>query len=412
MRYLKKGESVSVLEETNSYWLQVRDASGQIGYISSSSKYVNLTAGPTEVADAPAPVNAANAVIVAGVSFRTAPSTSGERMRYLQKDELVTVTSQVNDYWYAVTDANGQTGYVSTSSKYIKLTGGIAASEGGGSTLESGGSSSEGSSSSEAADAPAPVNAANAVIVAGVSFRTAPSTSGERMRYLQKDELVTVTSQVNSYWYAVTDASGQSGYVSTSSQYIRLTGDIPAPAGGGSGSELSSTPSSAPGSSGNAEAPAGSDEPARPSASAQVESVIEAGMKYLGTPYEYGSSRSTTTTFDCSDFVRQAFKDALGVTLPADSASQGEYVLDKSQVTTDWKQLKRGDLIFFMSYKGTSASLYQSKDPFNTRISHVGIYLGDGQVLHTYSNESGGVRVNSIQGRHWEYRFLYGGSAL
>ena len=39
--------------------------------------------------------------------------------------------------------------------------------------------------------------------------------------------------------------------------------------------------------------------------------VIAAGKKYMGTPYKFGSDRSTTTTFDCSDFVRQAYKEEI-----------------------------------------------------------------------------------------------------
>lgn len=320
-----------------------------------------------------AAVTEGSAQIVSSVSFRTAPSTSSEVVRYLKKGETVSVLEETNRYWLKVRDASGQTGYISSSTSYVNMI------------------------SAPAEDA---ASAVNAVIVSSVSFRAAPSTSGERIRYLQKDEQVTVTSKVNDYWYAVTDSKGQSGFVSTSSQYIKLTGAIATPTTGGS------EPSGGTGAS------SGSGAAEQPSASAQAEAVIAAGMKYLGTPYEYGSDRDTTTTFDCSDFVRQAFKDALGMTLPADSAAQGEYVRGKSAVTTDWTQLKRGDLMFFMDYLGTSASLYQNKSPFTTPVTHVGIYLGDGQVLHTYSNESGGVRIDSIQGRHWEYRFLYGGSAL
>jgi cell wall-associated NlpC family hydrolase len=68
--------------------------------------------------------------------------------------------------------------------------------------------------------------------------------------------------------------------------------------------------------------------------------------------------------------------------------------------------------MFFMSYKGSSESNYRYLDKTQQRITHVGIYMGNGQVLHTYSIASGGVRVDSIINRHWEYRFLFGGSAL
>jgi Cell wall-associated hydrolases (invasion-associated proteins) len=332
-----------------------------------------------------AAVKEGSAQIVSSVSFRTAPSTSSAVMRYLKSGESVAVLEKTNGYWYKVRDASGQTGYVSSSSTYLKLV----------------------SAPTETAD-----SSTNAVIVAGVNFRKSPSASGERIRYLQKNEQVTVTSKVNGYWYAVTDANGVSGYVSTSSSYIKLTGTIP-DGGSSAGSGSSNSGSAGSGTTGSGSAGTGSaGSGSSVDADAQVEAVIAAGMKYLGTPYEYGSDRSTTTTFDCSDFVRQAIKDALGITLPSDSAAQGAYVREKSTVTTDWKQLKRGDLMFFMDYKGTSASLYKNKSPFGTKISHVGIYLGDGKILQTYSKTSGGVRIDSLEGRHWEYRFLFGGSAL
>ncbi|WP_408635001.1 C40 family peptidase [Paenibacillus phocaensis] len=134
-------------------------------------------------------------------------------------------------------------------------------------------------------------------------------------------------------------------------------------------------------------------------------------MKSLGTPYEYGSSRSSTATFDCSDFVRQAYKDALGLTLPADSRQQGDYIKDNGTAVYSIDSLKRGDLVFFMSYKGSSAKSYQGIDKQKQRITHVAIYLGNGQLLHTYSKESGGVIVDQLDGA-WVHRFMFGGSVL
>jgi len=373
-----------------------------------------LTLASALPAAAGAAAKEGKAQIVATVSFRTAPNTSSSVVRYLKPGESVALLEKTNDYWWKVRESGGQTGYVSSKSTYVKLI----------------------SAPAEEADAGSGAGAkVNAVIVSSVSFREAPSTSGARIRYLQANEKVTVTAKVNSYWYAVTDADGKVGYVSSSSSYIKLTGPIPdAPSGessggngsnsggpGGSGSDSGSGTGSGGGSSSGGSGGSGSNagsgtDTSNPGgtmdAVAKAEAVIEAGLKYLGTPYEYGSDRNTTTTFDCSDFVRQAFKDALGVTLPADSASQGAYVRERSSVATDWKQLKRGDLMFFMDYKGTSASLYASKQPFSTKISHVGIYLGDGKILQTYSKTSGGVRIDSIAGKHWEYRFLFGGSAL
>ncbi|MBB3111867.1 cell wall-associated NlpC family hydrolase [Paenibacillus phyllosphaerae] len=144
----------------------------------------------------------------------------------------------------------------------------------------------------------------------------------------------------------------------------------------------------------------------------QANKIISAGKKYLGTPYQFGSSRYNTSTFDCSDFVRQAFLDGLGVKLPSDSRQQATYVKNKTAETSNWRNLKPGHLMFFMSYKGTSKSAYAGINKSAQRITHVGIYLGNGKVLHTYSNAGGGVTISNIAGTHWEYRFVFGGSAL
>ncbi len=146
--------------------------------------------------------------------------------------------------------------------------------------------------------------------------------------------------------------------------------------------------------------------------SSKVEKVISAGAKYMGTPYQFGADRSSTKVFDCSSFVRRAFMDGAKITLPTDSRKQGTYVKNKGNAKTSISSLKRGDLMFFMSYKGSSKSSYSKVNKSKETITHVGIYLGNGRVLHTYSKDSGGVRTDSVKGNTWEYRFLFGGSAL
>lgn len=221
-------------------------------------------------------------------------------------------------------------------------------------------------------------------IVSSVSLRTGANVDSSRIRYLKAGEKVTILSKVNSWWYKVRASDGREGYMSTSAKYIKTSG--------------TTTPDGSNNNSGTA--------------SEKAQKVITAGKKYLGTPYEYGSSRSNTNTFDCSDFVRQAFLDGLGLKLPSDSRGQGSYVKSLGNAKTDWHNLKPGDLMFFMSYKGTSKSSYSGINKSTQTISHVAIYLGNGQILSTYSKESGGVRIDSIENRHWEYRFLFGGSAL
>ncbi|MDN4067589.1 NlpC/P60 family protein [Paenibacillus vini] len=106
-------------------------------------------------------------------------------------------------------------------------------------------------------------------------------------------------------------------------------------------------------------------------------------------PYEFGSSRSNTKTFDCSDVVRQAYMEGTGIKLPSNSRTQDAFIKANGMYSTNWRNLKPGDIMFFMSYRGSNASNYSCINKSTARITHNGIYLGNEKVLQTYSKESG-----------------------
>jgi cell wall-associated NlpC family hydrolase len=230
-------------------------------------------------------------------------------------------------------------------------------------------------------------SAATAEVEQTVSMRTSPSTSASRIRYVREGETLTILSTPNSYWYRVKDSAGRIGYVSSASKYIDVNGST------SSSSSRTNTNTST-------------------NTSGTAQQVIRAGKSYLGTPYEFGSSRFNTRTFDCSDFVRQAYKEGAGITLPSNSRNQADYVKEHGTTTTSWSKLKPGALMFFMGYKGSKASDYSGLVKSRQRITHNAIYLGNGKILHTWSKDSGGVRVDTIDNKHWEYRFIFGGSIL
>lgn len=221
-------------------------------------------------------------------------------------------------------------------------------------------------------------------IINGVNFRTNPSVTANTIRLLRKGEVVQIVKKTNAFWYHVKDGNGRVGFVSANPKYIRLV----------------------PGGAAAAKQPVGTVQ------YNNGQAVIAAGMKNIGTQYEFGSNRNSTATFDCSDFVRRAYIDGIGLRLPADSRSQGAYVKEKGNIKSDWRHLQPGDIMFFMAYQGSKESDYSGIDKNNERITHNGIYIGDGKILHTYSKKSGGVRIDSIQGSGWEKRFLFGGSPL
>ncbi len=138
--------------------------------------------------------------------------------------------------------------------------------------------------------------------------------------------------------------------------------------------------------------------------------VVQAGLKYLGVPYEYGSSRSSKTTMDCSEFTMWAYREGAQIDMGRGGAqSQFRYVQNHGHYSYNINDLQVGDLIFFMHYKGSRASDYQGVVASQERIGHVGIYMGNNQVLHTYSKKAGGVKITKFRGTSWGYRFIVGG---
>lgn len=102
--------------------------------------------------------------------------------------------------------------------------------------------------------------------------------------------------------------------------------------------------------------------------SVKGEQVVETAMKYLGNPYVYGGT-SLTNGADCSGFTQSVMK-LHGITIPRTSSEQS-----KVGTLITKENLQKGDLLFF----GSSASA----------ISHCGIYIGDGKMIHASTAETG-----------------------
>lgn len=123
--------------------------------------------------------------------------------------------------------------------------------------------------------------------------------------------------------------------------------------------------------------------PSKPSSS-KADQLIEAAKKYLGASYLYGASPDRTDAFDCSSFTMRAFKD-IGVNIPRTSnaqASTGKVVPISSA--------QKGDLVFFDT-------------DLNGSINHVGIYMGNNQMIHASTTK--GVKITPF-GTYWKPRLV------
>ncbi len=129
-------------------------------------------------------------------------------------------------------------------------------------------------------------------------------------------------------WANITTYSGVSGYVSM--DYLKLVeGELPSRSA---------------------------------SVSTQGQAVLEIAKQYLGLPYRYGGN-SPSTGFDCSGFVKYVYAQ-LGVNLNRVAADQM-----LNGIWVDPSALQIGDIIGFYNSSGY--------------ISHVGIYAGNGMMIHS-----------------------------
>ncbi len=117
------------------------------------------------------------------------------------------------------------------------------------------------------------------------------------------------------------------------------------------------------------------EEKAAASAKAKRDEIVKYALSFVGSRYVYGGS--SPSGFDCSGFVQYILRNAAGVSMPRNSASQ-------SGVGTpiDASQMQPGDLVFYA----------------RGGIDHVAMYIGDGRVVHA-ANARMGVTTTA-----WNYR--------
>ena len=215
-----------------------------------------------------------------------------------------------------------------------------------------------------------------------VNLRSGPSTSYSVVSVAAKNDKAYILG-LNNGWYKVI-YSGNICYIR--SDYMELT-EIPYENKDSSNSPkffrhgkstgIAPSASALNGTSTNNNTTSGSNS----TGSATGSQIVNEAKKYLGYRYVYGGA-SPSTGFDCSGFVYYVLKQSgySPYRTPVDQYKQGTYITKAN--------LQPGDIVFFA---GTGSS--------NT-ISHVGIYVGGGQMIHSPNSRST-VSYADITSGYW-----------
>lgn len=126
-----------------------------------------------------------------------------------------------------------------------------------------------------------------------------------------------------------------------------------------------------------------------------LDEIVSLAPTLVGVPYKLGASvlSDAPRLFDCSSFTSYLFGMS-GVMIPRVSVDQ--YVFG---VPVEVSDLKPGDLIFSNTGNGTihqETYEYMQGTPVPEGVDHVGLYLGEGNVVHSSSANDNGVEIHVL----------------
>lgn len=219
-----------------------------------------------------------------------------------------------------------------------------------------------------------------------INLRSGETTSSESLARLTKATEVTVVSE-NNGWSKV-KVNGIEGYIlstllSERKPEVTTSRSLEEPR-----QEASTQAATTPQTSANTPEPAPAPEPVvetpkTSTGSTTGAAIVEKAKSYIGCKYVYGGT--SPSGFDCSGFTQYIYKQ-FGISLNRTAAAQYS-----NGVAVSRSNLQIGDLVMF----GSSAS----------NIFHVGIYMGNGMIVHA-ANSSRGVTTDTINSGYYNQHYV------
>ena len=112
-----------------------------------------------------------------------------------------------------------------------------------------------------------------------------------------------------------------------------------------------------------------------------VPEMIALSKKFLGLPYLWGGTSSFG--YDCSGFTQMLCRKR-GYSLPRDAGPQAHW---SGVMPVEKAQLQPGDLLYFGKNEN--------------KITHTGMYIGDGQFIHATTNSKPVVQISRLADAPW-----------
>ena len=112
-----------------------------------------------------------------------------------------------------------------------------------------------------------------------------------------------------------------------------------------------------------------------------IAEALQLARRFLGVTYTWGGVSSQG--FDCSGFTQMLIRQR-GIIMPRDADVQAVW---SGVIPVERKDLQPGDLLFF----GSSAA----------KITHTGMYLGNGEFIHDTTHDRPGVQISKLDDMPW-----------
>lgn len=183
----------------------------------------------------------------------------------------------------------------------------------------------------------------------GVNFRTEPSTDSEVISQLLPNSEITITGSEGE-WYKVLVGEQEGWVVARCVDRVTST--------------------------------------SRSGTNSTAQKILELAKQQLGKKYVWGATGPNS--FDCSGLTKYIY-GKVGIKLERVSYSQATQGIKVSKAN-----LQPGDLVFF---SGINASSSKAK------ISHVGIYIGNGKFIHA-ANSSRGVVTDELNSDYYSSHYV------